>query len=152
MTIFKRLSLFTTLSLALIFIAGQTNAQQIANYSFGKYGSAEYEYFSFWIKNHRPGNIDYSYGKTNHQYHLTYLGRGNYKGKRAFTITSPNNKALYVIPVGLKLRVASADGKYNKLLSWAYEGPIDGVGTFCKECAQDDKQAIIIIDKYLNFQ
>jgi hypothetical protein len=32
------------------------------------------------------------------------------------------------------------------MFTWAYEGPVNGVGTFCNVCAKDEKEAIAVIN------
>jgi hypothetical protein len=49
--------------IAALLLSGNTFAQKVANYAFGKYGTPEYEHFSFWTKAGKRAEITYAYGK-----------------------------------------------------------------------------------------
>ena len=121
-------------------------AQKVANYSFGKYGSAEYEHFSFWTKAGKRAEVTYAYGKDSKQMTAKYLGTATYQGKKCFKIELPGSYVLYITPTGTQLKIAGPAKKYEKLFAWEYKGPINGVGTFCNVCAQDEKEAMGVIN------
>ena len=121
--------------------------QKVANYSFGKQGTKAYENFSFWAKAGKRGEITYSYGKDRKEVKLTYLGKDTLQGENCFKVQFANGLILYIIPKGLSLKVVDSEGKYSKLFKWEYEGPIDGIGTFCDVCA-DDEESIELIKEY----
>jgi len=124
--------------------------QKVANYSFGKLGTSEYEHFSFWEKGSADG-ITYSFGKNDKEVKLKYLGKDKYEGKPCFKIQFPNSYILYIIPDKLDLKILDSAKRYSKTFSWEYEGPINGIGTFCDVCAEDEKEALKIIESnYLN--
>ncbi len=123
-------------------------AQKVANYSVGKYGEEGYEHFSFWSKSGKRAEIKYSYGKDSKELSASYAGKGSYKGQKCFKVTLPGNYMLYVIPTGLKLRIVGPAKNFDKAFEWEYEGPVNGVGTFCNVCAQDEKEAKAVIDRY----
>jgi hypothetical protein len=66
-------------------------------------------------------------------------------GDSCFKIQFTNKYVLYIIPTGLRLKVTDVTGKYNKTFSWEYEGPVNGIGTYCDPCADDDNDAMKII-------
>jgi hypothetical protein len=122
-------------------------AQKVANYAVGKYGTFNYEHFSFWVKNGKRAEINYAYGKDHKELIMTYAGKAVYQGKAGFKLALNGKFVMYAIPTGNKLRMINPV-KNNKLFEWAYEGPIDGRGTFCEVCAEDEKDAMGIIKKY----
>ncbi|MDR6195288.1 hypothetical protein [Siphonobacter sp. SORGH_AS_0500] len=135
--------------LALVLIWGSynhTDAQQVANYSTGTPGHDTYEEFSFWARNNQRSTIDYTYGANRKSLRLTYLGKG--KLPHSFQVKFPNQLVLTLIPNGNTLLVKDSKGTYNKVFTWKYEGPVDGIGTFCTSCAKDEAAAIKIINRY----
>lgn len=123
-------------------------AQKVANYSFGKYGTPGYEHFSFTAKAGKRAGVTYTYGKDNKELNATYAGTSTYRGKRCFKVQLPGTYLLYIVPAGTKLRVTALTKNYNKVFNWEYEGPVNGVGTFCELCAEDEKEAIGIINRW----
>ena len=127
---------------------------KVANYSVGKYGTKEYEELSFWVKEGRRANIDYAYGAPEKELcpekelHLVYLGKDICQGKPCFKVQFPNTLVLSVIPVGPSLNVMDEKGKYSKTFQYEYEGPVDGIGTFCAVCAQDEDEAMTLLKDY----
>jgi hypothetical protein len=128
-----------------LFSSVKSFAQKVANYSFGKYGTPEYEHFSFWTKGGKRAEVTYTYGKDNKAMNATYAGTGIYKGEKCFKVQLPGDYLLYLVPTGTKLQVAALTKNYHKVFNWEYEGPVNGVGTFCNVCAQDEKEAIALI-------
>jgi hypothetical protein len=124
--------------------------QKVAYYAIGKDETNKYEQFSFGINNGRRTELTYAYGVKEKQIKLKYLGPAVFEGKNCFKIEFPNKLVLFVIPDGLKLKVVDSIGKYKKIFPWQYQGPVDGRGTFCDVCAEDDKEAIAIVkDHYM---
>jgi hypothetical protein len=136
------------IALLIFFISGNVFGQKVANYSVGKYRTKEYEHFSFWMENNKATEITYTYGKNDKEINIRYLSKAVYEGKSCFKIGFPDNHILYVIPIGIRLKLLSPDKKYEKTFSWEYEGPVDGRGTFCEVCAEDEKEAMKIITNY----
>jgi len=56
-----------------------------------------------------------------------------------------NKYVLYIIPAGLSLKVIDSSGTYSKIFSWQYGGPVNGIGTHCDVCAEDDTDAMKIL-------
>jgi hypothetical protein len=123
-------------------------AQKVALYSFGKYETAEYEQFSFWVKNNKRAEIYYAYGKDNKELKLKFLEKGILNGEDCFKVQFPNKHILYIIPTNKRLKVSDLTGKYLKDFDWKYEGPINGIGTFCQPCAEDETAAMKLIKLY----
>jgi hypothetical protein len=118
---------------------------KVANYSFGKPGTDKYEHFDFWTKDGKPTEINYAYGKKRKEVKLQNLGKDRLNGSDCFKVKFTNNYVLYIIPHGQQLQVTDPSGKYNKTFSWEYEGPVNGIGTFCDVCAIDDEDAMNLI-------
>ncbi|MGI9167982.1 MAG: hypothetical protein ACR2G5_16655 [Pyrinomonadaceae bacterium] len=122
--------------------------QRVANYAFGKIGTKNYEHLSFWTENNERQEITYSYGEEDKEIKLSYQGVDTFKGEPCFKVEFSNGKLLYVIPKRMSLRVVDSDGQYNKLFRWEYEGPRNGIGTFCSVCAEDEREAMRLIRRF----
>ena len=131
---------------AILLIPLFTLAQsKVANYSFGEGGTPQYEHFSFWIKDKQRADITYSYGAERKETVVTYLGKVTYKNQPGFKVQFVNHYLLYIIPKQNQLLVVGSSGKYNKMFSWEYEGPVNGIGTFCDVCTQDEREAMNVL-------
>ena len=139
---------FTLYFIGFFTVPALAETAQVANYSVGKYGTKSYEHFSFWVKSDKREAIEYSYGKEGKYQKITYLDSSPYRGKRAFRLKFDDGLILHAVPQGSALLLTDVNGKYRKVFKWEYEGPVDGRGTFCSECAQDDKTAMNLLEKY----
>jgi len=151
MTIFKISPLSVVLLAFLMCIAGKGvhGQQRVAQYAFGKYGTKSYAHLSFWTENNQRQEITYSYGTaSDKEIKLSYEGVDSFKGEACFKVKFSTGKLLYVIPKRNALRVVDANGEYDKLIRWQYEGPINGIGTFCSVCAEDEREAMQIIRRF----
>ena len=144
--------LFTFAAFALIFsftfqttFAQETSESKVANYSVGKYGQKNYEHFSFWSNGGERSKITYIYGKDAKEYELEFLDAKTIQGRKGFEVKFPSNLILFVIPTGNNLRIINPRGTYNKIFKWEYEGAVNGVGTACTVCAEDETEAMTII-------
>lgn len=118
---------------------------KVANYSFGKMGQSDYEHFSFWTEDGKHAKITYAYGKDAKESELEYLDAKTIQGRKGFEVKFPNNLILFVIPTGNNLRVINPVGSYNKIFKWQYEGPVNGVGTACEVCVENETKAMVLI-------
>ena len=135
--------LTTTLLLAIVTISGY--GQKVANYFHGRPGTSTYQHYSFWMDKGKPTEITFNGGANRSESKLAFNGKATYNGKTCFKMTFPNNKVFYVYPIGVKLAVVNASTKKIETFNWEYEGPVDGRGTFCAACAQDEKEAMNLI-------
>jgi hypothetical protein len=121
--------------------------QQVARYATGKQGTKSYEHFSFWVRKNKPDEISYSYGEggLESEKKLTHLGKCVVQGEACFKVQFPNALVLYIVPKGNLLKVVDGKGRYSKNFQWEYEGPVNGIGTFCSVCAEDDRAAMKLI-------
>jgi hypothetical protein len=141
-----RLPRLSALALLLLTAAtAQAQTQKVANYSYGQPGTAKYEHFSFWTQDGQRAELSYTYGKDRKEAKLTYLGLDKVNGKPAFKVQFPNKHILYIIPTGTTLRVTDNKLAAQKTYRWEYEGPVNGVGTFCQPCAEDEKKAMQLV-------
>lgn len=135
----------TLVFIAILFLGKTVSAQtKVANYSFGKPGTDTYEQLSFWVKDGQKSRIDYTYGKDRKAVKLRYVG----KYDASFKVQFPNNTALTVNPKGTTLIVTNTKTNYVKTFNWEYEGPVNGIGTFCNVCAEDKEDAMQLIRTY----
>ena len=78
---------------------------------------------------------------------MTYVSKAQLNGINGFKVQFSNGHTTTIIPSGIILKVSEA-GKAPKTFAWEYEGPIDGIGTFCEQCAEDEKAAMQLIKSY----
>ena len=140
---FVLLFLFT----AFLFVLS-TAQSKVANFFTGKYGTENYEQFSFWVKEGKRADIDYTFGVNRKDVRLKYLGKNIFKGDSCFKVQFPNNYILYIIPTNKNLKITDESGKYLKIFRWEYEGPINGIGTFCDICVENEDAAMQLIRLY----
>ena len=89
--------------------------------------------------------------KTEREVKLQYLGKDQLNGSSCFKVRFNNNYVLYIIPKERRLQVTDSKGKYKKTFSWEYKGPVNGIGTFCDVCVEDEDDAMKLIrSSYLN--
>jgi hypothetical protein len=137
--------LFTIL--LVLFLVTTSQAQlKVANFSYGKFATDKYEHFEFWMKDGKRTDISYVYGKDSKENKLRYLGKDVINGDSCFKVQFSNKYILYVIPTGLVLKVTDVTGKYNRTFIWEYAGPVNGIGTYCDVCANDEDEAMKIIE------
>ena len=151
--IFKRVPYLKAMYLrSIIFILGSAfstsaNAQEkLANYSFGAPGTDKYEHFSFWADHGKHTRIEYRYGKNQTSMYLKFAGKTMINGRQAFKVLFPNKLVLTVIPSGKNLTVTGSN--YRKIFVWEYEGPRNGVGTFCAPCTEDEHEAMNLLKAF----
>jgi hypothetical protein len=144
-----KLSVFLLLA---SFVSERSHAQvKVAQYSYGKYGTDNYEKFEFWTNEGKQSKISYSYGKKMHEVMVQYFGKGNIYGDTCFKIRFSNGYVLYIVPKDLRLKITDSIGRYNKTFTWEYEGPVNGVGTYCDVCADNDRDAMkTLLSEFIN--
>lgn len=146
----KRIILLILVVLSYTAIGQQAIPDKVAQYSAGERGTENFELFAFYTKKGSyHAKVEYSYGKDEKRLLLHYIGIAKTQGKDAFKVKFANNYTLDITPQkDFSLKIEDKKGKYSKIFKWQYEGPIDGRGTFCSVCADDEKAAMQIIDKY----
>jgi hypothetical protein len=131
-----------------VFIVLLLSDQQVSSYSTGKYGTSDYENISFWIKNGKRSDITYSFGARPKVIRLQFAGNITKDQDTIFKVRFPNNLVLFIRSAGNDLIIADSNQNYRKIFKWEYEGPVNGIGTFCEPCATDEKQAISWMKQY----
>lgn len=132
----------------LLLIGAIASAQRVANYSYGEPGKADYEEFSFWVKANKHAEINYTYGREWKTVNLKYLGKDILNGEECFKVKFSNKYELYIIPKGDQIKVSDLSGKYSKYFFWKYEGPVNGIGTFCEPCVENEEEAMKLVKLY----
>jgi len=125
-----------------------THAQKVANYAVGEPGKQNYEEFSFWVKDNKKAEIYYYYGKDRKEMKPKFIARTVLNGDSCFKVQLSKNYVLFIIPQGNQLKVSDQNGIYKKVFTWKYEGPENGIGTFCTPCAEDENAAMQLIKLY----
>lgn len=141
----KALILLTALTLLVALPA--RSQTKVATYAFGQPNSVTYEQFSFWVKKGKRTAIYYTYGKNQKEVELQYLARIPSKTTPGFKVRFPNGHVFSLVPSEAALTVSEA-GNPSRSFAWHYEGPVEGVGTFCHECAADGKEALQVLQDY----
>jgi hypothetical protein len=127
---------------------GTANAQlKVAQYAVGEPGTVAFEKLSFWVDKGKRTEVYYSYGKDQKELKLKFLGKKSVGGAAGFAVQFPNGHALTIVPSGTALKVTDTT-EAPKLFAWQYEGPVNGTGTFCRECAENEKEALQLIQTY----
>jgi len=124
------------------------NAQmKVAQYAVGEPGTVAYEKLSFWVNKGKRTDVYYAYGKDLKEVKVKYLGRKSANGVSGFAVQFPNGHALTITPSGTILKVTDAT-EAPKIFAWEYEGPVNGIGTFCRECTENKEEAMQLIQTY----
>lgn len=121
--------------------------ERVANYETGTAGRADHESLSFALMADGSRQVRYAYGADWKELGLRYLGPrpGDAPG---FAVAFPNRLELEIRVHGDELRVRSADGRYDKTFRWRYEGPVDGRGTFCAPCVEEQDAAAFVTERF----
>ncbi|MBD1394249.1 hypothetical protein [Mucilaginibacter glaciei] len=127
------------------FAATSSYAQKVANYYYGKPGTSTYQGYSFWTKGGRPSSVTFYHGANRDEIKMVYAGKAIYKNQQAFKILFPNKSICYVIPSGYDLKIVNVSLNKKETFKWEYEGPVNGIGTFCAVCTQDEKEAMKLL-------
>jgi len=99
-----------TLQIILTLFLGTTSKAQlrVANYSYGKPKTDQYEHFEFWTKDNKRTDISYAYGKDRREVKLHYSSKDEINGDSCFKVQFSNKYVLYIIPTGPHLKVIDA--------------------------------------------
>ncbi|HEX6426786.1 MAG TPA: hypothetical protein VF008_03830 [Niastella sp.] len=133
--------------LSIFFLLSGKAQAKVASYCFGKYGKEGYEHISFWTKDWKRTHVEYSYGSKPKEIRLQFLGKVIVHGKTCMKVQFPNKYILFITPNGSDLQIEDENRKYNKTFTWEYEGPVNGIGTYCTVCAEGKEDAMEIVKK-----
>ncbi|MFD2717485.1 hypothetical protein ACFST9_02090 [Hymenobacter monticola] len=139
-----------TAAMALALLAAPVAQAQtkVASYSAGKPGTEQYEELSFWVKDGKRADIYYVRGKDRNEFRGNYLPQTGKTNGASFAVRLADDRLFTIIPSGTQLKVADAGTDAPKTFAWKYEGPVNGVGTFCRECAANPKEAMELLRAY----
>lgn len=112
---------------------------KVANYAIPDtdHSSPAFEQFSFSVGRDGNTRIDYGYGVPNKQ--LVVRQVKSAAGMKGFAVRFPNGHVFDIVPASDTLVVSDRDSDYRKTFTWRYEGPVDGVGTFCTSCVEENE-------------
>ncbi|RZL34194.1 MAG: hypothetical protein EOP00_32030 [Pedobacter sp.] len=132
----------------IILLLGKTIFAQsrVAGYSYGKPGTDNYEQLTFWTTDGERSKVYYTYGKDRKEVEVQYIGTEEINGSMCFKIQFANKFILFITPNVKKLLVSDVSSKYNKIFLWEYEGPVNGIGTYCDICVEDEDEAMKLIE------
>lgn len=143
-----KIAILLTFTITFLTSAVSFAQSKVGLYALGKYDTEKYEEFEFWVKDGKRAEIYYSYGKDHRKVPIQYLGIDKIIGEECFKVQFSNGYSLYIIPREHILNITDSVGKYNKTFSWKYEGPVNGIGTYCDVCAEDDTDAMKLLQSY----
>lgn len=110
---------------------------RVTSFETGEAGTASHEDFSFRVHADGRREIIYAYGKDRKEVILKSLGVKDNDGFAQLRLGFPNGLVLELVVRGQELRTSDDAGTYSKTFRWAYEGPVDGRGTFCAPCVEE---------------
>ena len=148
----KKLFLLTILVCCISALKAQQKTHaffMLGNYSYSKWEKLEFDL------NDGVGEITYSYAKKPDGVKLKILGTKYIGDIKVLMVQIPGfAKTFYINPDPKKSRVQfeSSDRKYNKWFPLGYEGPVNGIGTFCEQCANEPNEAFEIVDFFMGKQ
>ena len=118
----------------------------IGNYNYPKWEKIEFDLTA------NGKEITYSYARKSEGIKLNIFGPKKIESSKVLMVKIPVlSKVYYITPDKKNKRIImkSADGKYNKKFLLGYEGPVNGVGTFCETCANEPDDAFKIVDSFI---
>ncbi len=140
-------TLFFVLMLSPCYAQGKSQAF----FMIGDYANPKWEKIEFSFTN-KAREITYSYRQNESGVKLKPFGVKYIDGQRGLMVKFPTGNKIYVILQDRKkqrILMKSEDGQYNKAFALGYEGPVNGVGTYCAVCANEPAEAFGIIDSFL---
>lgn len=134
------------------FCATALNAQSktYAFFMLGNYSYPEWEKLEFNLDS--GGEIIYSYAKKPNGIKLKNLGTKYVGQYKVLMVQIPGFAKTYYInpdPNNKRIQFESSDRKYNKWLPLGYEGPVNGIGTYCERCANEPEEAFEIVNSFM---
>jgi hypothetical protein len=123
-----------------------------AFFMVGNYASPDWEKLAF-SKTKAGPILTYSYKQREDGDRLQPVGSRSEAGQRVLLVMMPGTSQPYTIrrdKAGERLLVTSQDGHYRKLFKLGYEGPVNGVGTYCATCANEPADALRLVNAYFS--
>jgi hypothetical protein len=139
------------LSLLTIFCSqgfSQKEVKTTAFFMVGDYSNPEWEKLVFKVVG-SDFSINYSYKKNEKGHLLEIMSLMDIEKQTALVVKIPKfNKIYYILrdKKNAKITMMSQDKSYRKTFSLGYEGPINGVGTYCASCANEPAEAFKIVN------
>lgn len=142
------------LVVCLTLVTRPTLAQEKTHAFFmvGDYTSPNWEKLSF-DKTKAGQILTYAYKQRENGVRLQPVGTKSVNGQRVLLVRLPGLSQPYEIRrdrAGERLIMTSQDGRYQKTFKLGYEGPVNGVGTFCATCANEPVDAFRLVDAYFS--
>lgn len=150
-----RIPLILPLLVSRLFVSTHPTLAQEKTSAFfmvGDYASPDWEKLSF-SKTKAGLVLTYAYKQREDGVRLQPVGSKSEAGQRMLLIRIPGISQPYTIRrdrAGEQLIMASQDGRYRKLFKLGYEGPVNGVGTYCATCANEPANAFRLVDAYFS--
>jgi hypothetical protein len=116
----------------------------------GDYASPNWEKLIF--DNTKSGQkLTYAYKQRETGIQLKPIGKKRVAGQTVVLVRMAGISQPYLIRrdrAGQKLIMVSQDGQYKKTFTLGYEGPVNGIGTYCASCANEPADAFKLVDAY----
>lgn len=149
-----RIHFLLLLTPGLLLIGRPTLAQDKTHAFFmvGDYASPNWE--KLMLDNTESGQrLMYAYKQHETGIRLEPIGKKRVNGQTVVLVRMAGVGQPYLIRrdrVGHKLIMTSQDGGYRKTFTLGYEGPVNGVGTYCGSCANEPAEALKLVDAYFS--
>jgi hypothetical protein len=146
----KRLFFLIFLSSISLRSFSQDEAKTYAFFMIGNYSYPEWEKLEFELRDYKRV-IRYSYKKNEKGHVLQTLGTKYIGNQKALIVRIPKYDKTYLILTdkrNSRIIMMSEDQTYKKSFPLGYEGPIDGIGTYCDSCANEPKEAFEIVNSF----
>lgn len=131
-------------------ISGYSQEKTHAFFMIGDYASPRWEKIEFDLTR-QGGEITYSYRKNERGHKLQTLGLRSSGNQKGLMVKIPETNKTYVIirdKKNQRIIMMSDDGTYRKTFPLGYEGPVNGVGTYCASCANEPEDAFKLVDSF----
>ena len=123
-----------------------------AFFMVGDYASPNWEKLT--LDNTKSGQqMTYAYKQHETGIRLEPIGKKRLDGQTVVLVRMAGVGQIYQIRrdrAGQTLIMTSQDGRYRKTFTLGYEGPVNGVGTYCESCANEPAEALKLVDAYFS--
>ncbi len=151
-----RIPLILSLLLSIrLFVSSHSMLAQEKTSAFfmvGNHASPDWEKLAF-SKTKAGTVLTYAYKQREDGVRLQPVGSRSEAGQQVLLVRIPGISQPYTIRrdrAGERLIMTSQDGRYRKLFKLGYEGPVNGVGTYCATCANEPADAFRLVDAYFS--
>lgn len=119
---------------------------RVTRFETGEPGTDQWEDLSFQVQSDGTKEISSSHGRDRTEVKVQSKALAGSSTDRRLHLVFADGRAIDVTIKGQTLQIDDGSDKAPKSYVWAYEGPVDGRGTFCTPCVEE-KDAIPFVRK-----